>query len=73
MLSAQVIVDKYTNQSKGFGFVEMSNEDEAKLAMDKVNGTNLDGRTLVVKEAKPRVENSNRGGYDRNNNSRKRY
>lgn len=67
--SAQVIMDKYTNQSKGFGFVEMSNENEAKLAMDKINGTVLDGRTLVVKEAKPREDNANRGGYHKNNGS----
>ena len=66
--SAQVIIDKYTNKSKGFGFVEMSTEEEAKTAMDKLNGSMLDGRTLVVKEAKPREENSNRG-YQGNNNS----
>lgn len=79
--SAQVIIDKYTNQSKGFGFVEMSNEEEAKLAMDKLNGSELDGRTIVVKEARPREEN--RGGFggnrdnfhrrDNNRNSRNRY
>lgn len=68
--SAQVIMDKYTNQSKGFGFVEMSNDEEARLAIDKMNGTTLDGRNLVVKEAKPREENSNRGGYHGNNGSR---
>lgn len=81
--SAQVIIDKYTNKSKGFGFVEMSTEEEAKTAMDKLNGSMLDGRTLVVKEAKPREENSNRGyqgnsgsgsyGNRDNRNSRNRY
>lgn len=60
--SAQVISDKYTNQSKGFGFVEMSTEEEAKLAMDKLNGSTLDGRTIVVKEARPREENRSFGG-----------
>ena len=82
--SAQVIMDKYTNQSKGFGFVEMSTEEEAKTAMDKLNGSTLDGRTIVVKEAKPREENprgsyggggnGNRNNYGRDDrNSRKRY
>ena len=70
VVSAQVIIDKYTNQSKGFGFVEMSSVDEAKLAIDKINGTSLDGRTLVVKEAKPREDNFKKGGYSKNNDSR---
>jgi RNA recognition motif-containing protein len=69
VVSAQVIMDKYTNQSKGFGFVEMSNENEAKTAMDQINGTKLDGRTLVVKEAKPREDNSRGGGFNRSNGS----
>jgi len=68
--SAQVIMDKYTNQSKGFGFVEMATEDEAKLAMDKLNGSDLDGRTIVVKEARPREEFGSRGGQ-RNNFQRR--
>lgn len=80
--SAQVIIDKYTNQSKGFGFVEMSTEDEAKLAMDKLNSSTLDGRTIVVKEARPREDNrgfggdnGNRGNFQRRDNrsSRNRY
>lgn len=76
--SAQVIMDKYTNQSKGFGFVEMSTDEEAKTAMDKLNGSELDGRTIVVKEARPR-ENFGNGGGQRdfqrrdNRNSRNRY
>lgn len=70
VVSAQVIIDKYTNQSKGFGFVEMSSVDEAKLAIDKMNGTTLDGRTLVVNEAKPRENNFKKGGYSKNNDSR---
>ena len=84
--SAQVITDKYTGQSKGFGFVEMSTEEEAKMAMDKLNGSSLDGRTIVVKEARPREDRGpgnfggggnggQRGGFDRrdNRNSRNRY
>lgn len=65
VVSAQVIIDKYTNQSKGFGFVEMSTEEEARLAMDKLNNSSLDGRNIVVKEARPREESGSRtGGYN---------
>ncbi|MBI2621080.1 MAG: RNA-binding protein [Candidatus Levybacteria bacterium] len=68
--SAQVIMDKYTNQSKGFGFVEMSTDEEARLAMDKLNGSTLDNRTIVVKEARPREEFGQRRGQ-RNNFQRR--
>ncbi len=51
--SAKVIVDRYTGQGKGFGFVEMSTAEEATTAMSKLNGTQLADRTIVVKEAKP--------------------
>jgi len=53
VVSAKVISDKYTGQSKGFGFVEMETVEEAKLAMDKLDNTNFEGRTINVKEAKP--------------------
>lgn len=53
VLSAKVIVDRYTGQGKGFGFVEMETPEIAKEAMDKLNGSQLNGRTIVVKEAKP--------------------
>ena len=53
VLSAKVIIDRYSGQGKGFGFVEMSTEEEAKVAMDKLNNSVLDGRTIVVNEAKP--------------------
>ncbi|MGL4631764.1 MAG: RNA recognition motif domain-containing protein [Leadbetterella sp.] len=52
--SAKVIMDKFTGRSKGFGFVEMSNDAEAKSAITALNETELDGRTIVVKEAEPR-------------------
>jgi len=51
--SAQVIVDRDSNQSKGFGFVEMSSEDEAKEAIKQLNGKEIDGRAIVVNEARP--------------------
>lgn len=51
--SVRVITDKYTGQSRGFGFVEMANAEEAKRAMAALNGTTLEGRTLTVNEARP--------------------
>ena len=65
--SAKVITDKYTGQSRGFGFVEMGSEDEAKAAIDALNETELGGRTLTVNEAKPQAPRTggfggNRGG-----------
>jgi RNA recognition motif-containing protein len=51
--SARIITDRVTGQSRGFGFVEMSTADEAKKAIAALNGTQLDGRTLIVNEAKP--------------------
>jgi RNA recognition motif-containing protein len=60
--SARVITDKFTGQSRGFGFVEMSSGGEAQKAIDGLNGTQLDGRTLVVNEAKPMERRDNGGG-----------
>ena len=56
VVSASVIKDRETNRSKGFGFVEMSSDEEAKAAIDKLNGKDLDGRAIVVNEAKPRED-----------------
>lgn len=58
--SSQVIMDRDTNRSKGFGFVEMSNQSEATKAIAELNGTNLHERTIKVSEAKPRENRSNR-------------
>ena len=66
VLSAKVITDRYTGQGKGFGFVEMSTEEEAKKAMKELNDTILDGRNIVVKEAKPQEDRNN----SRNNSPR---
>jgi len=57
--SARVITDRMTGRSKGFGFVEMSSQSEAEAAIEALNGTDLEGRSLTVNEAKPR---ENRGG-----------
>ena len=60
--TATIIMDKMTNRSKGFGFVEMSNDDEAKKAIETINGTELDGRTLTVNEARPMEPRAPRTG-----------
>lgn len=62
VVSANVIMDRETGRSKGFGFVEMSSDDEAKAAVDKLNGKELDGRPIVVNEARPREERPRSGG-----------
>jgi len=68
--SAKVISDKFTGQSRGFGFVEMSSGGEAQKAIEALNGTQLDGRTLVVNEAKPMERrDGGGGGGDRGNRS----
>ena len=59
--SASVIMDKMTHRSKGFGFVEMSDED-ANKAIDMFNGKDFDGRALVVNEARPMVPRESRSG-----------
>lgn len=56
VVSASVIMDRETNRSKGFGFVEMSSDEEAKAAVEQLNGKDLDGRPIVVSEARPREE-----------------
>ena len=60
--SARVITDRITGQSRGFGFVEMNSGGEAQKAIDGLNGTQLDGRTLMVNEAKPMAKRDNGGG-----------
>lgn len=60
--SASVITDRDTGRSKGFGFVEMDDEAQAKAAIEGLNGTDLDGRTITVNEARPRSDRGGRGG-----------
>lgn len=64
--SAKVIMDRDTNRSKGFGFVEMSTDDEAQAAIKQFDGTEVSGRTIVVREARP-MEKRERpaGGFNR--------
>lgn len=75
--SAKVIMDRQTNRSKGFGFVEIEDNEAAEKAISELNGAEYDGRTLSVSEAKPREErparsydNNRGGGYG---GSRNRY
>ncbi len=60
--SATIIKDKYSGRSRGFGFVEMSTEEEGKKAIEGLNGKDLDGRSIVVNEARPREDRDDRGG-----------
>ena len=63
--SAEVIMDRDTGRSKGFGFVEMNSDQEAQAAIDGVNGKEHDGRTLTVNEARPREARTGGGGGGR--------
>ena len=63
--SAQVIMDRDTGRSKGFGFVEMGNDQEAQAAITALNGQQVDGRSLTVNEAKPREDRGGGGGGGR--------
>ncbi|NLA47957.1 MAG: RNA-binding protein [Bacteroidales bacterium] len=75
--SAKIIFDKYSGKSKGFGFVEMPNEAEAKKAIEELNGTEIQGRKIIVNESIERPDrrtnfrsgdNNRRGGYSRREN-----
>ena len=73
--SAKIITDRETGRSRGFGFVEMPNDAEGQKAIDELNGTDFEGKTISVNVARPRTERSgggygnrggNGGGYNRN-------
>lgn len=78
VVSAFVIMDKFSGKSKGFGFVEMSSEEEARNAMQQLNGQTLDGRAINVSEARPQTDNRGArpqhggggGGFNRNRRDR---
>jgi cold-inducible RNA-binding protein len=63
VVSAQVIMDRSTNQSKGFGFVEMEDQESAQAAINALDGKEFEGRTIVVNVAKPREDRPQSGGY----------
>jgi RNA recognition motif-containing protein len=62
VISAKIVNDKFTNRSKGFGFVEMANDDQAQAAIAALNGTEVDGRNIVVNESRPKQEGGGGGG-----------
>jgi RNA recognition motif-containing protein len=61
--SAKIVMDKFTQRSKGFGFVEMPNDEQAQAAIDQLNGSEVDGRNLVVNESRPKEGGSGGGGF----------
>lgn len=63
--SAKVIIDKQTGNSKGYGFVEMNDDDEAQEAIKALNETELNGNTIIVKKANPKKEDGPRGSFQR--------
>ena len=63
--SAKVVTDRSTDRSRGFGFVEMSTEQEAEQAIEALNGTELEGRSLTVNESRPRENRSGGGSSNR--------
>ncbi len=65
VVSAKIIFDRFSGRSKGFGFVEMENEEDAAKAIQELNGSTLDGREIVVNEAKPEGERKPRRFEDR--------
>lgn len=86
--SVNVIIDRFSGQGKGFAFVEMVTEEDAQKAIKDLNGYSLDGRTIVVNEARPQEDrprggsgfgggggnrDSNRGGYQRGGGGGKRW
>ncbi len=74
--SAKIITDKFSGRSKGFGFVEMPNDEEARRAIDELNGAEVSGRTIVVNESEKREgaprKNAPRGGKFRGGGGYKR-
>ena len=71
--SAEVIQDRESGRSKGFGFVQMGTDDEAQGAITALNGRDVDGRALTVNEAKPREDRPRTGGGGGNNGNGRRY
>jgi len=63
--AANIIMDKFSGRSKGFGFVEMPNDEEAQAAINELNDSEMDGRTIVVKKAEPRESRGGGGGGGR--------
>jgi cold-inducible RNA-binding protein len=73
VISATIVRDKFTNQSRGFGFVEMATEEQASDAITKLNGTQLGGRTIVVNESRPKEMRNSGGAGGGDNRGRPRF
>ena len=71
--TSTIIMDRMTNRSKGFGFVEMSSEEETKKAIEMFNGKDLDGRSITVNEARPQESRPRDGGGFGGGGHRNRY
>lgn len=71
--SARVITDKFTGKSRGFGFVEMPNDEAARKAIAELDGGKVEGREIKVAEARPREERSEKRSFSRNNSYSNRY
>ena len=65
--SVKIISDKFSGRSKGFGFIEMPNDDQAKKAIEELNGAEIEGRAIVVNKAEERKEGERRGGFSGGN------
>jgi RNA recognition motif-containing protein len=63
VVSAKIVLDKFTNRSKGFGFVEMADDAAAQAAITALNGSEVDGRNIVVNESRPKPEGGGGGGF----------
>ncbi len=63
--SAKILIDKITNRSRGFGFVEMPDDASAKMAIESLNGHDFQGKQLNVAEAKPRTDSPRGGGFNK--------
>lgn len=71
--SAKVITDKFSGRSRGFGFVEMPNDDDAQQAIENLNNKEFQGKAITVNQARPRTESNNRGGGGGRGNFNKRF
>lgn len=73
VVSAKVIIDRDTGRSKGFGFVEMSSDEEAKRAIDMLNGKEIEGRAVAVSEARPQEKREGGRSFGGGNGGGNRY
>ena len=71
--SAKVITDRDTNRSRGFGFVEMADDEAATKAMDSLNNKEIEGRPLNISEARPKNDSGSRGSYNDSYNKKKDF